>query len=210
MLAGWRQWSCLAPNAINNRQFIQYVWRDHVSLVNILKLITVHCKVLIAMAKTILSSAKGWVGRFAIAKIINIWIPGFPFPNHEISKPALPMIALFILVFSISLYRLFHHRRRRLSRCSIPKILPIFTVDIQFKSKSNYKRFELGPRNYLRSRLSSDGTISCAFVTNKKFAFTHHGHTVVRRKTDKLELKKLTSNSKSGSNHVCVWQQPII
>lgn len=65
-------------------------------------------------------------------------------------------------------------------------------IPIKFENPSNFpplaydldvnpitqKGFELGRKLFYDARLSSDGTISCAFCHEQKFAFTHHGHTV--------------------------------
>jgi cytochrome c peroxidase len=65
-------------------------------------------------------------------------------------------------------------------------------VPIQFENPSNFpplaynleqnpitqKGFELGRKLFYDPRLSSDGTISCAFCHEQRFAFTHHGHSV--------------------------------
>lgn len=65
-------------------------------------------------------------------------------------------------------------------------------VPIQYENPSNFpplaynldanpltqKGFELGRKLFYDPRLSSDGTISCAFCHEQRFAFTHHGHSV--------------------------------
>lgn len=59
----------------------------------------------------------------------------------------------------------------------IPSNFPALAYNLQ-ANPITQKGFELGRKLFYDPRLSSDGTISCAFCHEQKSAFTHHGHTV--------------------------------
>ena len=59
----------------------------------------------------------------------------------------------------------------------VPDNFPPLAYDVQ-NNPITQKGFELGRKLFYDGRLSSDGTVSCAFCHEQRNAFTHHGHTV--------------------------------
>ncbi len=59
----------------------------------------------------------------------------------------------------------------------VPSNFPPLAYDVTTNPLTQ-KGFELGRKLFYDPNLSADGTISCAFCHEQRYAFTHHGHTV--------------------------------
>ena len=92
----------------------------------------------------------------------------------------------------------------------VPSNFPASAYNLQ-ENPITQKGFELGRKLFYDPRLSSGGTISCAFCHEQKFAFTHHGHTV----SQGVNGQTGTRNSPSIQNldikpHSCLMAQQNI